>query len=190
MSLRSVCVFCGARDGVGRYYANTTRDFAQALIVNRIDLVYGGASVGLMGLLADTVLAGGGECIGVITESLVDREVAHAGVTRLEVTRTLSERKTRMMELSDAFVALPGGAGTLDELFEMWTSAKLGIHRKPVGVLNCGGYFDLLLRFIDHAVAEGFLDDADRALLIVEEEPQALLEALIRHNSDSDATRS
>jgi len=180
MSLRSVCVFCGARDGVGTRYVHATRDFAQSVVFSRIDLVYGGASVGLMGLLADTVLARGGRCIGVITDSLVDEEVAHDGLTRLEVTRTLSDRKARMMELSDAFVALPGGAGTLDELFEVWTLAKLGIHRKPVGVLNCGGYFDHLLRFIDHAVVDGFLDDADRALLIVEEDSKALLEAMTR----------
>jgi uncharacterized protein (TIGR00730 family) len=178
MSFRSVCVFCGARDGVGSKYAQATQDFAQMLAVNRIELVYGGASVGLMGLLADTMLAGGGRCVGVIPQSLVDEEVAHAGLTRLEVTRTLSERKIRMMQLSDAFVALPGGAGTLDELSELWTSAQLGIHAKPIGVLNCGGYFDLLLRFIDHAVAEGFLNDAARALLSVEEDPQALIDAL------------
>jgi uncharacterized protein (TIGR00730 family) len=180
MSFRSVCVFCGARDGVRSQYAQATQDFAQTLLVNRIELVYGGASVGLMGLLADTVLAGGGRCIGVIPQSLVDEEVAHTGLTRLEITPTLSERKTRMMELSDAFVALPGGAGTLDELSEVWTSAQLGIHGKPIGVLNCGGYFDLLLRFMDHAVAEGFLNDAARALLSVEEDPQALIDALLR----------
>lgn len=180
MSFRSVCVFCGARDGVRGNFVQATRDFAQTLLVNRIELVYGGASVGLMGVLADTVLAGGGRCVGVIPQSLVDEEVAHAGLTRLEVTRSLAERKTRMMELADAFVALPGGAGTLDELSEVWTSAQLGIHGKPIGVLNCGGYFDHLLRFMDHAVAEGFLDAAGRALLSVEEDPQALIDTLRR----------
>jgi uncharacterized protein (TIGR00730 family) len=181
MNIRSVCVFCGVRDGVGSRYAQATRDFARTLAANRIELVYGGASVGLMGVLADTVLAAGGECIGVIPQDLTDKEIAHSGLTRLEVTRTLSERKTRMMELSDAFVALPGGAGTLDELSEFWTSAQLGLHEKPIGMLNCGGYFDLLLRFMDHAVAEGFLDQESRALLRVEEDAQALIDALMRH---------
>jgi uncharacterized protein (TIGR00730 family) len=179
MNIRSVCVFCGARDGVGSGYLQATRDFARTLAANRIELVYGGASVGLMGVLADTVLAAGGECIGVIPQNLMDREIAHSGLTRLEVTRTLSERKTRMMELSDAFVALPGGAGTLDELSEIWTSAQLGLHGRPIGMLNCGGYFDHLLRFIDHAIAEGFLDQEGRALLSVEEDAQALIDALM-----------
>jgi uncharacterized protein (TIGR00730 family) len=189
VSLRSVCVFCGARDGVGSRYAQATRDFARTLLANRLQLVYGGASVGLMGLVADMVLEGDGQCIGVITDSLVDQEIAHAGLTRLEVTGSLSERKTRMIELSDAFVALPGGAGTLDELFEVWTLAKLGFHEKPIGVLNCGGYFDLLLRFIDHTVTEGFIDDADRALLVVEEDPQALIDALRKGSRVADSLR-
>ena len=179
MNIRSVCVFCGARDGVGSKYAQVTRAFARTLAAHRIQLVYGGASVGLMGLLADTVLAAGGACIGVIPQDFVDKEIAHTGLTRLEITSTLSDRKTRMLELSDAFVALPGGAGTLDELSELWTTAQLGLHRKPIGILNCGGYFDLLLRFMDHAVAEGFLDPQSRELLIVKEEPQALIDALM-----------
>ena len=180
MKIRSICVFCGARSGAGNDYARATREFARTLVTNRIDLVYGGASVGLMGMLADTVLASGGRCIGVIPQNLLDKEVAHPGLTRLEITRTLSERKTRMLELSDAFVALPGGAGTLDELSELWTAAQLGLHGKPIGVLNCGGYFDHLLRFVDHAVAEGFLDDESRALIEVETEAQALIDSLIR----------
>jgi uncharacterized protein (TIGR00730 family) len=189
MSLRSLCVFCGARDGIGDRYVQATRRFGRLLAARRIELVYGGASVGLMGILADTVLAAGGECIGVIPQDLVDKEVAHAGLTRLEVTRTLSERKTRMMALSDAFVALPGGAGTLDELSELWTSAQLGLHAKPIGVLNCGGYFDLLLRFMDHAVAEGFLDHEGRALLRVEEDADGLIDALARKNALSRSVR-
>lgn len=178
LNIRSVCVFCGARSGADGMYAQSAREFALTLAANRIELVYGGAGVGLMGMLADTVLAAGGRCVGVIPQSLMDQEVAHAGLTRLEITPTLAERKTRMMELSDAFVALPGGAGTLDELSEVWTAAQLGLHKKPIGVLNCGGYFDHLLRFMDHAVAEGFLDEQSRALVKVEEKAQALMDAL------------
>jgi uncharacterized protein (TIGR00730 family) len=180
MSLRRVCVFCGARAGVGGKFAPALRELGQILVSQGIGLVYGGASVGLMGLLADTVLAAGGECIGVITRDLVDREVAHAGLTRLEITETLAERKSRMMVHSDAFVTLPGGAGTLDELSEVWTAAQLGLHAKPVGMLNVNGYFDRLLEFLDRAVDEGLLDSESRALLVVATEPRALLGALSR----------
>jgi uncharacterized protein (TIGR00730 family) len=179
-SLRWLCVFCGARAGVGGKFAPVVRELGQILVSQGLGLVYGGASVGLMGLLADTVLAAGGECVGVITRDLVDREVAHAGLTRLEITETLAERKSRMMALSDAFVALPGGAGTLDELSEVWTTAQLGLHARPIGVLNVDGYFDRLLEFLDHAVVEGLLDTGSRALLAVASEPRALLGTLSR----------
>jgi hypothetical protein len=180
MNLRWVCVFCGARDGVGGKFAPAVRELAQSMVAQGTGLVYGGASVGLMGLLANTVLAAGGECIGVITRDLVDREIAHRELTRLEITDTLAERKSRMMALSEAFIALPGGAGTLDELSEVWTAAQLGLHARPIGILNVRGYFDRLLEFLDHALDQGFLDAESRALLTVAPQPRELLDALAK----------
>lgn len=143
-----------------------------------IAVVYGGGQVGLMGLVAAAALAEGGCVIGVIPERLLEREVAYLGVTEMYVTRTMHERKARMMELSDAFVALPGGIGTLDELFEIWTWRQLGYHAKPVGLLNVAGYYDGLLAFLDHAVQEGFLTPDCRALLLVETDFETLLERM------------
>lgn len=184
MKLRWICAFCGAREGVAGRYTVDVVEFARTIVNNGIGLVYGGASVGLMGTLANAVLAAGGECIGVIPQGLVEQEIAHPGLTRQIITTSLSERKARMTELSDAFVTLPGGAGTLDELSELWTAAQLGLHRKPIGVLNSEGYFDLLLRFFDRAISDGFLDARDRELLSVESSSQALLDALMRRASD------
>ncbi|UCV22558.1 LOG family protein [Ferribacterium limneticum] len=184
MKLRWICVFCGARAGVSERYTAHVREFAQAIVHQGIGLVYGGASVGLMGTLADAVLAAGGECIGVIPQGLVEQEIADPGLTRQIVTTSLSERKACMTELSDAFVTLPGGAGTLDELSEFWTTAQLGLHRKPIGILNSEGYFDFLLRFFDRAIADGFIDARDRELLSVERTSQALLDALVRQALD------
>jgi uncharacterized protein (TIGR00730 family) len=180
MSPRWICVFCGARQGTARRYVPQVIDFGHVLVQQGMGLVYGGASIGLMGVIADTVLAAGGEVIGVIPEGLLEKEIAHSGLTRLIVTRSLSERKARMLELSDAFVALPGGTGTLDELTELWTAAQLGLHTKPIGLLNAGNYFDSLLKFLDHSVTEGFLSPGDRHLLHVEVTPQKLLERLTR----------
>ena len=140
--------------------------------------MFGGATVGLMGRLADTVLSEGGEAIGVIPQALVEREIAHLGLTDLHVVDTMHERKQRMADLADAFVALPGGLGTLDELFEIYTWAQLGLHSKPIGLLNVEGYFDGLMTFLEHAVAERFVREDHRAMLIVEEEPAAMLERL------------
>jgi uncharacterized protein (TIGR00730 family) len=148
------------------------------LVENGITLVFGGATVGLMGRLADTVVSEGGEAIGVIPQALVDREIAHVGLTDLHVVDTMHERKQRMADLADAFVALPGGLGTLDELFEIYTWAQLGLHRKPIGLMNVEGYFDGLVGFLEHAVAERFVRDDHREMLIVEEEPAPMLERL------------
>lgn len=141
-----------------------------------IRLVYGGGSVGLMGIVADAVLKAGGEVTGVIPEALVRREVEHHGVTELHVTRSMHERKALMSELADGFIALPGGIGTLEEIFEVWTWAQLGIHRKPCGLLNVDGYFDSLTRFLGHTVSEGFLSTSQRSVLLVEDSPEALLD--------------
>lgn len=148
------------------------------MVARKIDLVYGGAHVGLMGRLADAVMAGGRRATGVIPRTLVEREVAHRGLDDLRVVGTMHERKALMADLADAFLAIPGGLGTLDELFEVWTWAQLGLHRKPIGLLNVAGYFDPLLSFLDRATAEGFVSAEHRATLLVESDPAALLDRI------------
>jgi uncharacterized protein (TIGR00730 family) len=175
-----ICVFCGSSPGVRPAYAQAAREVGSALARRKIGLVYGGGSVGMMGAVADAALAAGGEVIGVIPESLVARELAHAGVADLRVVRSMHERKALMAELSDAFLTLPGAFGTLDETCEMLTWNQLGIHAKPCGILDVGGYFGPLLRFLDQAVEEGFLQPESRALLVREEQPERLIERLLR----------
>ncbi len=148
------------------------------MVARKIDLVYGGAHVGLMGRLADAVMAGGRRATGVIPRTLVEREVAHRGLDDLRVVGTMHERKALMADLADAFLAIPGGLGTLDELFEVWTWAQLGLHRKPIGLLNVAGYFDPLLSFLDRATEEGFVSAGHRATLLVESDPAVLLDRL------------
>ena len=176
--VQSACIFCGSSPGARPVYTEATEDLGTLLVQNGITLVFGGATVGLMGRLADTVVSEGGEAIGVIPQALVDREIAHLGLTELHVVDTMHERKQRMADLSDAFVALPGGLGTLDELFEIYTWAQLGMHSKPIGLLNVEGYFDGLTSFLEHAVAERFVRADHREMLIVEEEPAPMLERL------------
>lgn len=176
--MKSACVFCGSSPGARPAYTDATEDLGRRLVEDGIALVFGGASVGLMGRLADTVMSEGGEAIGVIPQSLVDREIAHIGLTDLHVVDTMHERKQLMADLSDAFVALPGGLGTLDELFEIYTWAQLGMHSKPIGILNVDGYFDGLASFLEHAVAERFVRRDHWEMVIVEQEPGPMLERL------------
>src|SRR4051812_10222796 len=176
--VRSVCVFCGSSEGTSPKYILAARALGRALARAGVRLVYGGASVGLMGALADAALAAGGEVVGVIPAALRDREIAHDDLTELYVVDSMHERKSTMAELSDAFVALPGGIGTLEELFEVWTWAQLGIHRKRVALLDVDGYYAPLLSFLDLAVDEGFVREAQRELLIVVQDADALLSAL------------
>lgn len=173
-----VCVFCGSSPGSGPSYQDAAREVGVALAERGIELVYGGASVGTMGVVADTVLANGGTVHGVIPQSLVDREVAHPGLTNLKVVADLHERKAEMSALADAYLTLPGGAGTLEELIEVYTWSQLGIHDKACGVLNVRGYYDHLAALLDHAVAEGFLRPQHRAVLSVAGEPAELLDRL------------
>jgi uncharacterized protein (TIGR00730 family) len=175
-----VCVFCGSSPGVREAYLAAARSLGSLLAERGIGLVYGGASVGLMGEVADAALAGGGEAIGVIPRRLVDRELAHAGLTELHVVETMHERKALMAKLSDAFVILPGGAGTLDEFFEALTWRQLGLHAKPLALLDVDGFFGPLLGLVDHLVEEGFVQAAFRAVLLVERHPAALLDRLER----------
>lgn len=173
-----LCVFSGSTLGAREVYAAATRALGAALAARAVGLVYGGGSVGLMGVLADAVLARGGDVIGVIPRALATKEVAHQGLVDLRVVPSMHERKALMAELADGFVALPGGFGTFDELFEVITWAQLGLHAKPIGVLNVEGYFDALLDLVERAIAEGFVLPQYRALLVAADEPEDLLARL------------
>lgn len=176
-----LCVYCGSSAGRLPEYAETARTMARAFIERDIGLVYGGASVGIMGVIADEMLARGGQVFGVIPQDLVDREVAHDGLTELYIVSSMHERKAVMAELSDGFIALPGGIGTIEELFEILTWAMLGIHDKPCGLLNAEGYYDKLAAFLDHAVAEWFVRPKYRSMLIVADDPVELLDRFERY---------
>ncbi len=177
--VRAVCVFCGSSSGIRGKYAEAARRLGEALAGRGLGVVTGAGHVGLMGVLADATLVAGGRVVGVIPQALVERELAHRGLSELHVVETMHQRKALMADLSDAFVALPGGYGTLDELFEILTWAQLGIHRKPVGLLNVAGYFDPLLAWIDRAVREGFLRSEHRQVLLVSRDVGELLETLL-----------
>ena len=176
--MKRICVFCGSNAGARSEYAEAARALATVLAERKLGIVYGGGNVGLMGVLADAALARGGEVIGVIPQKLVDKEVAHRGVTELLVVETMHERKALMNDLSDAFLALPGGFGTLDEFFEVLTWAQLGFHGKPCALLNVAGYYDGMLAMLDHAVTERFLRPAHRELVIADTDPLRLLQRL------------
>lgn len=176
--LRRVAVFCGASHGRGGEYSAATKALGRELARRRITVVYGGGRAGLMGDVADAALAEGGQVIGVITKLLQGRELAHTGNTELHVVETMHERKMMMATLSDAFIALPGGLGTLDELFEILAWAQLGIHAKPVGLLNTLGYYDKLWAFMDHVAHEQFLRLDHRKSVLIESEPAKMVERL------------
>jgi len=176
--MRRLCVFCGSSSGSRPVHAAQARHLGELLAARRIGLVTGGGHIGLMGVIADAVLAAGGEAIGVIPQALVDRELAHRGMTEMRVVETMHQRKALMADLSDGFIALPGGFGTADELFEILTWRQLGIHNKPVGLLNTEGYFDPLLSWLDGTVAEGFVRQAHRDLLLVAQDAKPLLDLL------------
>lgn len=173
--MKRVCVYCGSNPGFEPVYREAAESLGQALVKNDLELVYGGGAVGLMGRLADAVLDAGGVAIGVIPGLLAD-EVSHRTLSKLYVEETMHTRKQRMFELADAFIALPGGFGTLDELFELLTWSQLGISQKPCGLLNINGYFDPLLSFLDGSVSHGFIKEAHREMLLTDTNPQALLE--------------
>ena len=173
--LRRICVFCGATAGEDVRYLDAATDVGRVLAALDLGLVYGGARVGLMGRLADTVLEEGGEVIGVIPRAMVGREMAHDGLTELRTVGSMQERKAVMAELSDAFVALPGGLGTVEQLLEIFTWTQLGLHRKPCGVVDVGGYFQPLVALLDHMVQKGFLSRAVRRTFLVEGRPEPLL---------------
>jgi uncharacterized protein (TIGR00730 family) len=176
--LRRICVYCGSNPGRDGVYRVATQRLAGLLAARGVEVVYGGGAVGLMGALADAALAAGGRVTGVIPQALVDREIGHQGLTELQVVGSMHERKMRMAELSDAFVALPGGIGTLEEIIEVLTWTQLGLHAKPCALLDVDGFYAPLRRFLDHAVAEGFLSQAHRDMLLVSGDPDGLLDAI------------
>jgi uncharacterized protein (TIGR00730 family) len=177
-NVRRLAVYCGSASGSSGVFADATRATAAAMTARGVDLVYGGGRLGLMGLIADTVLAGGGHVYGVIPQALVDIEVAHLGLTELHTVANMHERKARMTDLADAFLALPGGIGTLDELFEAWSWNALGYHKKPFCLLNVEGYWDGMIEFIDHAMQSGFLSARRRGQLLVAQTPEQALDLL------------
>ncbi len=176
--MKRICVYCGSSPGKHPSYRQAADNLAAELVKRGIGLVYGGASVGLMGQVADAVLAAGGEVTGVIPQMLVDKEVAHNGLSELKIVSSMHDRKATMADLSDGFIALPGGLGTLEELFEILTWSQLGLHRKPCALLNVAGYYDHLAAFIDHAVSEQFIKPAHRELLIIGDQPDLLLQRM------------
>lgn len=181
--VKALCVYCGSNVGARAVYSDAAETLGRTLAGKSIGLVYGGAAKGLMGRLADSVLAAGGQVRGVIPHALMAKEIAHPGLTELHVVNTMHERKAMMAELSDGFVALPGGFGTLEETIEIVTWAQLRFHQNPCGLLNVDGFFDHLLAYLDHAEAEGFLKPEHRRMLLVEEEPAVLIECFERYRA-------
>ncbi|MGF1606609.1 MAG: TIGR00730 family Rossman fold protein [Rhodothalassiaceae bacterium] len=179
-----LCVFCGSNMGRNPVYRDHAAQLGGLIARRGLGLVYGGAGIGLMRVVADAALAEGGEVIGVIPKDLFDHEVGHEGLTELHRVGSMHERKALMAELSSGFIALPGGIGTLEELFEVWTWGQLGVHAKPCGLLNVAGYFDRLTGFVDHMVEEGFLRDKHRAMLRLSADPSALLEDLLSYQPE------
>ena len=179
--VRRVCVFCGSKAGRDDRYRQDARELGMLLARGGFGLVFGGGSVGLMGVLADAALEAGGEVIGVLPRMLATKELLHTGVSDMRLTADMHERKALMAELADVFIALPGGYGTFEELFEVITWAQLGIHRKTIGLLNTAGYFDPLAGLIDHAIQEGFVKQSHRGLIVIEDRPETLLTKLQSH---------
>ena len=178
--LRRVCVYCGSNPGRAPEYRDAARSLARLLVDRGVEVIYGGGAVGLMGTLADAALQAGGRVTGVIPQALVDREIAHRGLSELRIVSSMHERKALMAALADGFVALPGGMGTLEELFEAFTWTQLGLQSKPLGLLDVRGYFAQLVAFLDHVVAERFMTAEHRGLLVVEDRADTLLDALAR----------
>ena len=176
--MKRVCVFCGSSVGVKSVYAEAAREMGRLIASKGIGLVYGGGNIGLMGVIADAVVEAGGEVIGVIPRALADREIAHTGLTKLHIVDSMHTRKAMMAELADAFIAMPGGVGTFEEFFEAVTWTQLGLHRKPCGLLNVDGFYTPLVQFINQAVAEGFIRAVHRKVIVEDDDPARLLEAL------------
>jgi len=181
--MKRLCVYCGSSPGNDPKFVKAAQSLGRRLAANHIELVYGGADIGVMGAIANSVLANGGKVTGVIPKALCVTEVAHQSLTTLEVVEDMHERKARMSSLSDGFITLPGGLGTLEELFEMLTWSQLGFHRKPIGLMNIDGYFDGLLEFLDNSVRAGFVKEIHQSLLLVGNDPEELLSSMASYQS-------
>jgi uncharacterized protein (TIGR00730 family) len=179
--MQRVCVYCGSSPGNGTSYLEAARELGKALARRQMTLVYGGGNVGLMGQVARSCLEAGGDVIGVITRQLVNMEVAFTSLKNLEVVETMHERKARMAELADGFIAMPGGLGTIEEIFEVITWSQLGIHKKPCAFLNTGEYYDGLFSFLDHAVNERFIGDVPRKMILLDRQPESLLDQMAEY---------
>ena len=179
--MNRICVFCGSKTGNSPLFLEAATELGRLLAERGLDLVYGGASIGLMGAVADSVMAGGGRVVGVIPEAMASKEVAHEGLTEMHVVSSMHERKSMMARLADAFVALPGGFGSFEELLEMITWAQLGIQRKPVGILNVSGYYDPLIQLFENAIEAGFIKARNRQLFVIDQEADRLLQTLLAH---------
>jgi uncharacterized protein (TIGR00730 family) len=186
--MKSICVYCGASIGAAPAYADAARALAKIMVAHDISLVYGGGNIGLMGVIADEVMRLGGQATGVIPKALLDKEVGHHGLTALHVVKDMHERKAMMAELADGFIAMPGGIGTLEELFEVFTWSQLGFHNKPIGLLNVDGFYGQLIGFLQHVVNQGFLRAEQAALLIHEDNPGALVDRFLSFKPRSYAT--
>lgn len=185
--MKAICVFCGSSTGLNKIYIKTAQQLGRLLVEQKTALVYGGASVGLMGVLADEVLKLGGKVYGVIPRAIFQKEVAHSNLTELFVVESMHERKQKMYDLSDAFIAMPGGIGTLEEMFEILTWAQLCFHQKACGILNVNGYFDDLLKFIDHMIGENFLKEKNKNLFLNDSSPHKLLEKIQNYKAFSES---
>ncbi len=181
--MKRICVYCGSSSGRQPAYLAAAEALGNALVERGLGLVYGGAQIGTMGRIADTVLAGGGEVFGVIPKALADREIFHTGLTKLDIVTSMHERKALMAQYSDGFIALPGGLGTIEEIFEVLTWAQLGFHQKPCGLLNIQGYYDHLSAFLNHSVTEGFVNQASRGMIMTESEPETLLDRFAEYKA-------
>lgn len=179
--MKTVCVFCGSSEGAREDYAAAARGLGRAMAGRGLRLIFGGGQVGLMGVVADAVMEAGGEAVGVMPKSLLEKEIGHQRLTELQVVGTMHERKALMADLADAFVALPGGYGTFEEFLEVLTWAQLSLHEKPCGLLNVAGFYEPLITLFDHAVEEGFVRPDHRSLALLEEDPQRLLDLLESH---------
>ncbi|WP_392566908.1 TIGR00730 family Rossman fold protein [Utexia brackfieldae] len=175
---QNICVYCGASDGLRPEYTTYAQQLGKAIALQHRRLVYGGGNRGLMGVIANAVISHGGEVIGIIPERLVKAETAHQGITHLEVVQDMHQRKARMAELADSFIAMPGGTGTLEELYEVWTAAQIGYHQKPVSLFNIAGFYDKMLAFLEHAVAEGFIRRQFYETLIVTDDTDELFQKI------------